>query len=128
MVILLDSNIIIDHLRLKGKNSIQYNLINQHLDDSFAVSTITIQELFAGASTKSKSPLVLLNQTLSELDICLYTQEVAELAGKITRDRDLRMQFADAAIAATAIHYGASLATLNAIDFKGIPRLHLLPL
>lgn len=128
MVILLDSNIIIDHLRLKGKNSIQYNLINQHLDDSFAVSTITIQELFAGASTKSKSPLVLLNQTLSELDICLYTQKVAELAGKITRDRDLRLQFADAAIAATAIHYGASLATLNAKDFKGIPKLHLLPL
>src|SRR3989339_208739 len=84
--IILDPNIIIDHLRLKGNDSIQINLINNHLDDSFSISTITIQELFAGASTLHKSPLYLLNQTLSELDILTYTQEVAELAGKITRD------------------------------------------
>jgi len=126
MVILFDTNIIIDHLRLKGKNSVQYSLINNHLDDSFSISTITIQELFAGASTLHKSPLSLLNQTLSELDILTYTQEVAELAGKIMRD--YHPTFADAALAATAIHYGASLATLNTKDFWEIPHLNLLKL
>ncbi len=126
MVIILDTNIIIDHLRLKGQDSIQFNLINSHLDDSFSISTITIQELFAGASTLHKSPLSLLNQTLSELDILTYTQKVAELAGKIARDYHLT--FADAAIAATAIQYEAYLATLNTKDFAGIPHLQLLPL
>lgn len=123
MVIILDTNVIIDHLRLKGQNSIQFNLINRHLDDSFSISTITIQELFVGTSTLRKSPLFLLNQTLSELDILAYTQAVAELAGKITRDYHLT--FADAAIAATAIQHDASLATLNAKDFAGIPHLKL---
>lgn len=126
MVIILDTNIIIDHLRLKGQDSIQFNLINSHLDDSFSISTITIQELFAGASTLRKSPLSLLNQTLSELDILTYTQDVAEYAGKIVRDYHLT--FADAAIAATAIHYKANLATLNAKDFVSIPHLKLLSL
>lgn len=126
MVILLDTNIIIDHLRLKGQNSIQFNLINNHLDDTFAISTITIQELFAGQSTKKKSPLNLLNQTLGELDLLSYTQEIAELAGTIMRDHQL--SFADAAIAATAIHYNTHLATLNTKDFTGIPHLNLLKL
>lgn len=126
MVIILDTNIIIDHLRLGGRDSHQYRLITSHLDDTFAISTITIQELFAGASTRKKSPLKLLNQTLSELDLLPYTQEVAEYAGKTIRDH--KLTFADAAIAATCIHYKASLATLNTKDFAGISNLKLLKL
>ncbi|MCE7898235.1 MAG: hypothetical protein DPW11_01065 [bacterium] len=126
MVIILDTNIIIDHLRLKGQDSVQFSLINSHLDDSFSISPITIQELYSGASTLRKSPLSLLNQTLSELDILMYSQKVAEIAGKIMRD--YHPSFADAAIAATAIHYGAHLATLNTKDFVGIPNLKILKL
>lgn len=126
MVIILDTNIIIDHLRLKGQNSIQFDLINDHLDDTFAISTITIQELFAGASTRHKTPLTILNQTLAELEILSYTPEISELAGKIMRDYHLT--FADSAIAATAIHYDANIATLNTKDFVGIPHLKLLTL
>lgn len=126
MVIILDTNIIIDHLRLKGQNSIQYGLINNHLDDTFTISTISLQELFAGTSTRNQAPLTLLNQTIAELDILSYTPDIAEFAGQIMRDHHLT--FADAAIAATAIHYGAGLATLNAKDFKGILNLQLLPL
>ena len=124
MVILFDTNLVIEHLRLNSDNSRYSQIIASHLDDTMSISTITIQELYAGQSTKKIKSRQELDQTLSELDLLAYTHDIAELAGTITRDYGLT--FADAAIAATAIHYGASLATLNTKDFEGIANLKLL--
>ncbi len=54
-----------------------------------------------------------------------YTYEIAELAGSLTRDSKQLLLFADAAIAATALSNGASLATLNKKDFATIPGIEL---
>ncbi len=43
--------------------------------------------------------------------------------GQIARDFDKAIDFADAAIASTAIVNGCELATLNIKDFKGIKNL-----
>lgn len=52
-----------------------------------------------------------------------YTYEVAQLAGAIARDLKQSLEFADAAIAATAIVNGAVLATFNKRHFAGIEDL-----
>lgn len=62
---------------------------------------------------------------LSVLRIYAYDQEIAATAGKIVRDWKPEMEFADAAIAATAICEGCPLFTLNTKDFQNIPDLTL---
>src|SRR3990172_6548304 len=125
-MVVLDTNIIIDHLR-------QYPEAKSHLDkiikrmpqEPLAVAVITIQELYIGASTREERAEQLLLSTTSPLKILSYSWEAAQLAGEIARDLNRPIEFADAAIAACAIINGARLATLNKKDFKGIPRLKL---
>ena len=69
-----------------------------------------------------------LSSAISHINIYHLTPNIAKIAGQITRDHSQSIQFADAAIAATCIHYGAGLATLNTKDFVGIPHLQLLKL
>ena len=127
-MVILDTNIIIDHLRLaRFTNSILAKLSLTHTSSELAISTITIQELFTGQSSSKKRPLEDIATTLSNLSIAEYTIEVAKLAGALMR-KDHKLKFADASIAATAIHYGAHLATLNTKDFAEIPNLKLLKL
>mgnify|MGYP001602359360 FL=1 len=64
--------------------------------------------------------------TITPLTIVPYTFEIAEQAGKIARDFLHPIEFADAAIAATAIVQGGKLLTLNQKHFIGIPELELI--
>lgn len=80
-------------------------------------------EEFEGRSTKDRTKEDYLFATISPLKILPYTYEIAQLAGEIARDLERPMEFADAAIAATAIVYGAELYTLNKQDFRDIPHL-----
>lgn len=127
-MVILDTNIVIDHLRLSGpSNSILARLSLTSSSTELAISTITIQELFTGQSSANKKSLEKIASTLSNLTIAEYTIEIAKLAGSLMRN-DHNLKFADAAIAATTISYGASLATINTKDFAGIPHLKLLTL
>ena len=63
--------------------------------------------------------------TISPLAILPYTFETAQLAGELSRDLNRPMTIADAAIAATVLLNGASLATLNSKDFVNIEGLEL---
>lgn len=129
MVILLDTNIIIDHLRQKAvRPTLHKQLVSQYRYPLLAVSTITIQELYIGQSTKNSQDHKKLAQTIEPLKAYSLTSTIAHLAGELMRDSKTNLQFADAAIAATALHYHANLATLNTKDFAGIPNLKLLKL
>lgn len=129
MVILLDTNIIIDHLRQPNlTDSILSHLSLKYQSGELTISTITIQEIFAGKSTKQQKPLEKVATTLSNLEVVEYSIEIAKTAGILTRDSKTNLQLADAAIAATALHYDASLATLNTKDFRGIPNLKFVKL
>jgi predicted nucleic acid-binding protein len=126
-MVILDTNLLIDHLR-------QNLLIDSHLarlshtyqESELAISIISIQELFAGQSTKMKKPLDQIAATISSLNIVEYSVSIAKQAGMIMRD--YRLPFADAAIAATCLNYNIQLATLNTKDFVDIPNLKLLTL
>lgn len=123
-MVVLDTNIIIDHLRQHPKTKSRLDIINKEVSkEDLALSVVSIQELYIGQSTKVKSAENLVVATVVPLKILPYTYEVAELAGKLSRDSKGLMQFADAAIAATAIVNGCQLYTLNKKDFLEIPEL-----
>ena len=126
-MVVLDTNIIIDHLRQAGdKTTILEKIVQTHPKESFAVSVISVQELYEGKSTSDPIKENMLLATITPLIILPYTFEIAERAGKIARDFPHPIEFADAAIAATTIIQGGKLLTLNQKHFMGIPDLELM--
>ena len=124
--VLLDTSIIIDHLRQTKDQSVETPL-SQYLKSPpkyTTISTVTIQELFEGKSTSASKETKRLRQRLKDFTIIPLTATIAEFAGTLARDYG-PMEFADAAIAATTINSKASLYTLNPKDFANIPNLKL---
>lgn len=124
---MLDTNIIIDHLRVYRKSDSYFaKIVRLMSKEVFALSSISIQELYIGQSSKDirKEKEMLL--IIRALQLLPYTYEVAQLAGEIARDRSTAIGFADAAIAATTMLNGCHLFTLNKKDFTGIKDLQLI--
>lgn len=125
-MVILDTNIIIDHLRRSGTDKSFYIQIQEKsVVGQLAISIITVQELFTGLSTKNERNEDIILSLLSGLKILPYTFEVAQEAGKIVRDSVNPVDFADAAIAATAVISDGKLFTLNRKHFEAIPNLEL---
>ena len=121
---ILDTNIIIDHLRLGNPaNSIFANIMNKHPKKDLAISIITVQELYGGQSTRENEVGRAIIGMISQLKILPYTHDVAKYAGEIARDLNSPISLADAAIAATTLLNKARLLTLNKKDFQGIKNL-----
>lgn len=126
-MVILDTNVIIDHLRLSGKaESTLEKIAKKHPKETLAISMVTVQELYEGKSTRDEEKEKALLATISPLKILSYTFEVAQKAGELARDLDRPIELADAAIAASTIVYGYTLATLNKKDFEGIENLELI--
>ena len=123
-MVILDTNIIIDHLRQSpGRKTLLKELVKKYNEHNLVISVVTIQEIYEGKSTKDKENEEKFLSTISHLKTLSYTFEIAQLAGQIARDFDKPIDFADAAIASTAIINDCELATRNIKDFKGIKNL-----
>lgn len=125
---MLDTNIIIDHLRLQRaeQESVLMKVVRLHPREAFGLSMLSIQELYEGRSTRDAAKEQYLLATISPLKLLPYTYEVAKLAGELARDLVRPIELADAAIAATALSQHAPLLTINTKDFAGIKELELL--
>jgi tRNA(fMet)-specific endonuclease VapC len=124
-MVVLDTNIIIDHLRQPpGTDTILKKVVLEK--DELALSVLSVQELYEGKSTRDAMAKELIQVTVSSFRILAYTFETAQRAGELARDLERPISFPDAAIAATAILNEASLLTLNIKDFEGIENLDLL--
>lgn len=124
-MVVLDTGVIIDHLRRKSGTSTLVSLVDAYPKEQLSLSVISIQELYEGKSTLVSEKEKELLTVISPLKILPYTYEIAKLAGNIARDTTQRMSLADAAIAATVITQGAQLCTLNRKDFEDIPHISL---
>ena len=126
-MVILDTNIIIDHLRLNKSNDLSAldKLASKELRESLAISVISVQELYEGRSTIEVEKESDLLNLITPLSIIQYNYLIAETAGKIARDLKQLIDFADAAIAASAIINNAPLVTLNKKHFIGIKGLTL---
>ncbi len=118
MNILLDTSIIISHLRLDQTKKLLAT------NTKYYISDITIVELFSGKSiwesTKKKSQLT---QVIKQCTRLPTTLKISQLAGMIRSG--YHTQIPDAIIAATALVHKLPLATLNTKDFTPIPHLKL---
>lgn len=123
-MVILDTSIIIDHIRQRKEESRLFSLAKEFPND-LAISLITVQELYEGKSTRELKKEQELLDILNGLTILQYDYVIAKKAGEIARDLKTPMEFTDSAIAATAIVYKAKLSTLNSKDFKDIKELEL---
>ena len=124
-MVILDTSVIIDHLRQKTTDSMLRRLAVKH-KNQLAISVISLQELYEGQSTRDKIKENYMLSIITPLKILPYSEEVAKLAGILARDNKSSADLADLAIAATAIVYNTPLATLNIKDFAGIKNKDLI--
>lgn len=124
-MVVIDTSVLIDHIRQKGNNSI-FDEFFKNSQDNFAISLVSVQELYEGKSTREADIESGIINLINSLEILPYVFETAKLAGEIARDFDRPIDLADAAIAATTILNKAWLFTLNKKDFKGINKLKLI--
>lgn len=122
-MVILDTSVVIDHLRRTRDQSILIKLFEKEKDKVFGISIVTIQELYEGKSTRDAAREGHLLSVLGLLEILPYNLETAKLAGEIARDQKEPIEFADAAIAATSIINEAELYTLNVRHFEAVPGL-----
>lgn len=108
--LLVDTDIFIDHLR--GSAELKPARHRLHY------SVITRAELFAGNAATALS-----SQLLAPFREVAVDRHIAERAGRISREFDLRLP--DALIAATALEKGLQLCTRNIKDFEKVRRLRI---
>jgi len=124
-MVILDTSVIIDHLRRPAEESVLVKLYKKSTDQIFGISVVSVQELYEGKSTKDATKESQLLSVLGLLEVLPYNLEVAKLAGEIARDAKRPIELADAAIAATVILNEAELYTLNTKHFGVIPGLRM---
>lgn len=107
---LLDSDVLIDHLR--GARELR-------LDSRLAYSSVTRAELFAGTDSGRDAVAVALAPMI-ELPV---DRSVAERAGSVRRQAGIRLP--DALIAATALVHGLPVITRNRRDFDRVAGLEI---
>ncbi len=125
--ILIDTSILIEHLRKRNKrNSTLYHLIDTHV---LYTATITEFELFCGATDERK------RQDLQDiLPLCQMlplTSDIARQAGTVyqhLKQKNEIIDIQDILIAATAMTNELPVMTLNTEHFRRIDGLSLLPL
>ncbi|GJQ61046.1 MAG: ribonuclease VapC [Melioribacteraceae bacterium] len=123
--ILVDTSVIIEFLRKQKKNeSLLWKLKEDH--SLIYISSITVFELFAGATDEQKRQDIF--SLLNWLEPLPFTEELGELAGGLyiqLKKINKKIEFRDLFIGATSIFYNLELFTLNKKHFQNIPDIHL---
>lgn len=109
--LLIDSDILIDHLR-KEQSALDY--INQEIDDRFPlfISVISRIEIFSGARKGEEETIQSLFEILTPVDVDLA---IADRAGECLRKfrKSNALSIGDVVVAATAREMGMKLVTRN---------------
>ena len=124
-LIVVDTDIIINHTRKTSEVLIRYLKLQEKGKIKMAVSTVTTFEYYSGASLDFEE-----KREESEMLFSLFykqpvTEEIAKLAGELNRENKLygKIGAGDLLIGATAIYLGGQLLTTNKKLFRLIPKL-----
>jgi len=125
--ILIDTSIIIDHLRKRNKRkSLLFHIVDQY---RLHTSTIVEFELFVGATTPEKVQDI--EYILQFCMIIPLTSEIVQYAAHLYQrliHSNQRVEIQDVLIASTAAIYELPVMTLNHEHFARIESLTLLPI
>lgn len=129
MVILVDTNILIDYFRQKDKQlTIFHKTFKSNGNLSAAICLTTVSELWSGDSMGDKNNRALTEQFLSSISIIKNNMKTAKITGELIREKKDGISFPDAEIAACALYHKLPLLTLNQKDFRKIKGIKLLPI
>lgn len=120
---LIDTDIIID-LLLGFPEAINF-METVMIDSNCFISPITVAELYAGV--RDGKERVILDQFITEFQITLFDQKIAQKGGIYRRDfgKSHNVGLADALIAASADSYGLTLVTLNKNHYPMLKAVHI---
>ncbi|MBI1973048.1 type II toxin-antitoxin system VapC family toxin [Candidatus Woesearchaeota archaeon] len=118
---LIDTNIFVDHLRGYAPAVQFFETITSK--DNIFFSAITEAELVAGDECKESNKKEIVLQFLGLWNKIPVSNQIAVLAGDISRDNDLELP--DAIVAATALINKTEIVTRNIKDFKNISNLKI---
>ena len=122
---LLDTNVLILHLRERPE--ITALLTRWGVEGALCISVATRTEILAGMHPHEEERTMALLDSLVNLPV---DEAIADRAGRLIYQyarQGIQLSFADALIAATALHHDLTLATTNPKHFP-MPELHLYPL
>lgn len=123
MVIQIDTDIIIDFLRVPNKESTVYFKLFINKENTAAVSFVTVIELLAGLEMEKLERRKIVEAIIDETIVLSGNKDFYNLAGEILRRNVIKFQ--DALIAAHAILNNLPLLTKNHKDFKKIKGIKL---
>jgi len=124
-LILIDTSILIDFFRKTDKSKTHWiALVN--LGYSFAVSTISKFEIFAGAKPEQLHFWQKIFEHIVVLSVDESTVDVAVNVNANLKQRSKQIDIADLLIASTAISNGLRIATLNRKHFERIENLRII--
>lgn len=125
--VLIDTSVIIDHLRKRDKQkSVLFNIADSF--DLF-VSSLTVFELFAGATDETKKKDI--ENIISTAEVIPFSTAIAKEAGVIyisLKKESRIIEIRDIFIAATAAIFNLPIVTLNRKHFERIKKVELLSL
>ena len=120
--VLIDTSIVIEYLRSQNRKVSTF--VKLFKEKELCISTISIFELYNGATTESKKQDI---ETLcGEIEIIDFDRNIAKTASIIYRDlrsKNKLIEFRDILISATAMQYELPVATLNIKHFERIENL-----
>lgn len=117
--IVIDSDILIDHLR-HGSDLLDFIFLQvSQIRIKVYLPAIVFTEICSGKDTKIKDRLELIGKLLQPFEFVAADKKISQLAGFLIRDNQ-GLKLGDAIVAATAIELNAKLATRNVKDFDGI--------
>jgi predicted nucleic acid-binding protein len=122
---LIDTSIIIDHLRKRDKQKTMLFNIADRFD--LFVSSITVFELFAGATDERKKNDI--ENIIGIAEVIFFSTDIAKEAGElyISLKKENRIfEIRDIFIAATAATFNLPIVTLNRKHFERIKKIKLL--
>lgn len=125
MKILLDTSILIDHIRQKETNQTPLYKLSEG-GHEFCISILSHTECYSGKSIwERKNAKEALEAILSNIKILPLDIGVSKKAGEIRAKYSVGV--GDAVIAATALIHELPIATLNSKDFQKVERVKILP-
>lgn len=126
--IILDTSLLIDHLRGKSSNFKEIERCRIKGELEVLLPNIVIVELFAGRQARRKRTKQILEQLISGIEIVGLTRESAKRAGNLIRKYTQIPDPFDFLIGAIAIEEKAEVATHNQKHFKEIREVKLFDL
>src|SRR3990172_3682957 len=121
--LLIDTSILIDHLRKPQKNKTIFYHLTFYCD--YIISSITAFEFSVGSTPRNRQ---FTEELLASLPVLPFDSACVKSATKIYRDLKAKNQIIslqDIFIAATAITHGLQLLTLNRKHFERVENLKL---